>query len=182
MFVANILYGLLAKFSWKKIFVSIKILLPWLIIFAIFQMIFYSSEGNIIFSWKFFVLTDEKLYSLGLFFLRAISAIISISVFIYSTDEREILDGLSALLKPLALIKIPVRYFVLVVGIIFRFIPLLIDEMTGIIKTQIIRGVFGNAKGLKKLKVLVPLFVPLMLQTFRKAQTLADALTARYFK
>lgn len=182
MFLANILYGLLAKFSWKKVFVSMRILFPWLIIFAIFQMAFYSSEGNIIFSWKFFVLTDEKLYSLGIFFLRAISAIISISVFIFSTDEREILDGLSALLKPLALIKIPVRYFVLVVGIIFRFIPLLIDEMTGIIKTQIIRGIFGNAKGLKKLKVLVPLFVPLMLQTFRKAQTLADALTARYFK
>ncbi|MBQ5571181.1 MAG: cobalt ABC transporter permease, partial [Treponema sp.] len=70
---------------------------------------------------------------------------------------------------------------VLVTGIIFRFIPLLLDEMRGIVKTQIIRGAFAKARGFGKLKILIPLFVPLILQTFRKAQNLADALTARYF-
>ena len=91
------------------------------------------------------------------------------------------MDGLTVLLKPLSVVKIPVRYFVLVTGIIFRFVPMLLDEFCGIIKTQLVRGAFGEAKGLAKLKILVPLFVPSILQTFRKAHYLADALTARYF-
>jgi energy-coupling factor transport system ATP-binding protein len=102
--------------------------------------------------------------------------------FLFTTGEREIMDGISMLLYPLSLVKIPVRYAVLVVGIIFRFLPLLLDEMCGIVKTQMVRGSFGKAKGLSKIKKLLPLFVPLMLQTFRKAEQLSDALTARYFK
>ena len=113
--------------------------------------------------------------------IRAPSIIITLGTFIFSTDERQIMDGISAFLTPLALIKIPVRYFVLTMGIMFRFVPLLIDELSGIIKTQLIRGAFSSARGLGKVKMLIPLFVPLILQTFRKSQTLADALTARYF-
>jgi len=59
---------------------------------------------------------------------------------------------------------------------------LLLDEFSGIIKTQIIRGTFGKARGIKKIKSIIPVFVPLVLQTIRKASCLADALTARYFK
>ena len=79
------------------------------------------------------------------------------------------------------MIGVPVRYFVLTVGIMFRFVPLLLEELSDIIKTQLVRGVFSDAKGLKKILMLVPLFVPLILQTFRKSQAVADALTARYF-
>ncbi len=77
--------------------------------------------------------------------------------------------------------KVPVRYAVIIIGIFLRFVPLLLDELSGIIKTQLIRGALSSAKGLKKIKLLIPVFVPLVLQTFRKAQYLADALTARYF-
>ena len=108
--------------------------------------------------------------------------LLKIGTFIHTTSEREILDGLDSLLKPLSIIKIPVRYAVLVVGIIFRFIPLLIEEACNIIKTQLVRGGLGKVKGLKKIKKLLPLFVPLMIQTFRKAEIFADALSARYFK
>ncbi|MBR7080857.1 MAG: hypothetical protein IKI40_10135, partial [Treponema sp.] len=113
--------------------------------------------------------------------IRAPAIIIAVGTYIFSTDERQIMDGLSAFLTPLSLIKVPVRYFVLTVGIMFRFVPLLIDELSGIIKTQLVRGAFASARGLGKVKMLLPLFVPLILQTFRKSQTLADAMTARYF-
>ena len=176
------LYAILAKYPFKKAFASLKVLLPWIIFFALFEMIFFKVDGNILFQWKFFTVTDEKLYSVLKLFLRAYNAIVSIGAFVYTTNEREILDGLAVLLTPLAKIKIPVRYVVLVAGIIFRYIPLLLDEMTGIIKTQIIRGAFANKKGIRKIATIVPLFVPILLQTFRKAQYLSDALTARYFK
>lgn len=184
MLIVNVLYAILAAYPLKKPLTAIRKLLPWILVFAVIEFIFFpATDGAVVlYSWKWFVITDNKLFLLGKAFLRGFTAIFSIGTFIYTTSEREILDGLSAILKPLALMKVPVRYFVLVVGIIFRFIPLLMDEMCGIMKTQIVRGAFANAKGFKKLGIIVPLFVPIMLQTFRKAQTLSDALTARYFR
>jgi energy-coupling factor transport system ATP-binding protein len=103
--------------------------------------------------------------------------------FVYTIDERQLLDGLSDLLIVIALIKKSVvRNIVLVVGIIFRFIPLLMEEASSIVKTQIIRGAFAQSKGFKKFRQIIPLFAPLMIQTFRKAELFAQALTARYFR
>lgn len=181
LFAVNILYAILALYPPKKFFSAIKALLPWILIFAIIEILFFELDGNILFQWKKFVITDTKLQAISKIFLRAASLILCVGTFIYTTNERQILDGISLLLKPLSLIKIPVRYAVLVVGIIFRFIPILIEEFSGIIKTQIVRGAFGKAKGFKKLKILIPLFVPLLLQSFRKAEHLSEALTARYF-
>ena len=184
MLAVSVIYALLARYPLKKPLHAYLKLLPWFILFALIQFFFFSTAADtseILFQWNWLVITKSKVSVVIRTFLRAPAIIISLGCFIYTTDERQILDGLSALLTPLALIKIPVRYFVLTVGIVFRFIPLLLDELSGIIKTQLVRGAFGKARGLGKIKIMLPLFVPLILQTFRKAQYLADALTARYF-
>jgi len=181
--LACALYAASAKYPAKKALSAIAKILPWFAFFALIQFAFYSdgSGSKELFRWKWFTVTEVKLGNLIKTFIRAPSIILLIGTFIFSTEEREILDGMTTLLTPLAKIKIPVRYVVIVTGIIFRFIPLLLDEMSGIVKTQIIRGAFAKARGFGKLKILIPLFVPMILQTFRKAQNLADALTARYF-
>lgn len=181
LFGVNILYAILALYPPKKFWNAIKALLPWILIFALIEFLFFELDGNILFEWKKFVITDTKIQAILKIFLRAMSLILCVGTFIYTTNERQILDGISLLLKPLSLLKIPVRYFVLVIAIIFRFIPILLEEFSGIIKTQIVRGAFAKAKGFKKLKILIPLFVPLLLQSFRKAEHLSEALTARYF-
>lgn len=183
MLLVNVIYALCARYPLKKPVKAFWKLAPWILVFALIQfVVFPVQEGDVIlYNWRWFNITYSKLEMLGKAFIRGFSAIFSIGTFIYSTSEREILDGISDLLKPLALMKIPVRYFVLVIGIIFRFIPLLIDELCGIFKTQIVRGAFAHAKGFGKIKIIIPLFVPVILDTFRKAQNLSDALTARYF-
>jgi len=183
MLGVNILYAVLAKYPLKKALTAFVKLFPWLLLFIVFGMFFYPTlpDDRIIFSWGIFTLSTGRLAMTGRTFLRAACALISAGTFLFTTSEREIMDGLTVLLKPISAVGIPVRYFVLVTGIIFRFVPMLLDEFCGIIKTQLVRGAFGEAKGLSKLKILVPLFVPLILQTFRKAHYLADALTARYF-
>lgn len=183
MLGVNILYAVLAKYPLKKAAGAFVKLFPWLLLFIVFGRFFYPTlpDDKVIFSCGIFTLSTGRLAMTGRTFLRAACALISAGTFLFTTSEREIMDGLTVLLKPLSVVKIPVRYFVLVTGIIFRFVPMLLDEFCGIIKTQLVRGAFGEAKGLSKLKILVPLFVPLILQTFRKAHYLADALTARYF-
>ncbi len=177
----NAVYSLLAKHSLKKPLHAFKNLLPVILIFAILQFMFYPVlEGDVIYTqWKIFIISRSKIFYAVRMLMRACSSIICAGTFLSSTSEREIIDSLAILLRPLGKFK---RYIVLVAEIILRFVPILMDELSGIIKTQIVRGVFAEAKGLKKLKILIPLFVPLMIQTFRKAQYLSDALTARRFK
>ena len=184
MIFINILYSVLAKSPLKNSFKIIAKLIPWIVIFSLLGIILFPVyEGDkILFSWKMIFVTPRKLLLFAASFVHSVCAIFAIGTYIFTADERQVMDGIAAILKPLGFLKFPVRCVVLIVGIIFRFIPLLLDEFSGIIKTQIIRGTFGSAKGIKKLKSIIPVFVPLVLQTIRKARCLADALTARYFK
>lgn len=184
MLFVSFVYCVLAKYPLKKIFLSFAKLLPWLLFFAVFQFIFFPAEKGetLLVHWGYFSISRSKIIMVISMILRTLSAVVCVGTFVYTTSEREILDGLDSLLMPLALIKIPVRYAVLTVGIMFRFIPLLLDEAAGILKVQLVRGGLGETKGFGKIKVLLPLFVPLMLQTFRKAEAFADGLTARYFR
>ena len=94
---------------------------------------------------------------------------------------------MEALLKPLSLIGIPTKHVCLITSIIFRFIPLLMEEASVIIKAQTVRS-SGTLRQLpkkssviSKFKLLLPLFVPLFIRTLQRAESLAEALDARYY-
>lgn len=183
VFAACMLYSILARVPGKSILGALVKFLPWILLFAVIQMILIHPDptDHVIKDFGFMIVTREKILYAVKSFLRTSGIIVILRTFIFSTSERSVMDGLTNVLYPLALLKIPVRYLVLIVGIIYRFVPLLFEELSCIIKTQIIRGSYANARGLKKIRSLVSFFVPLTLQAFKKAQYLADALTARYF-
>ena len=178
---SNIAYSFLCKVSPKKFGISLKIFLPWILIFGIIEAFIYRDIGYILWEWGLFRITDTAINQFIFFMMRSLSVILCITSYAFTTTERELIDGLKILLYPLSLIKIPVRYFIIILEIIFRFIPLLFDELSCIIKTQLIRGSYSKVKGIKKFFVFTTFLVPLLLQTIRKAQNLADALTARRF-
>lgn len=185
MLCISVLYCVFAGFSLKKLLIAAVKILPFLLIFSIFQMIFHPAlENEMHFTnWKWFYVTPSKLWFCLATIIRTDAALACISAFFVSTPEYDLIDGLQFLLKPLAVIKIPVRYFILIIEIIFRFIPLLVEEAASIIKTQVIRGGFGEAKGkLAKIKAIVPMIVPLIIQTIKRSEALADAITMRCFK
>lgn len=185
MLLVTLIYSIIAGFSIKRFLVSCVKIMPFLLIFAVFQMIFHPSiPGEPTFtSWKWFLVTPSKLMFCFTTILRTLSALGCISAFFVSTPEYDLIDGLKKLLKPLNLLKIPVKYFILIMEIIFRFIPLLVEEASCIIKTQLIRGALGQKKGkLARIKAMIPLVVPLIIQTLKRSEALADAITMRYFK
>lgn len=185
MLCISILYCCLSGFSLKKLFVAAIKILPFLLFFSIFQMIFHPAiEGEMSFTtWKWFYVTPSKLWFCLATILKTNAALACISAFFVSTPEYDLIDGLSLLLRPLSFIKVPVRYFILIIEIIFRFIPLLVEEASCIIKTQIIRGSFGKVNGIfNKIKAIIPMIVPLIIQTVKRSEALADAITMRCFK
>ncbi len=180
-----LIYCKLSGFSIKKLLPTILKILPFLLFFSIFQLIFRPALADEVHftSWKWLTITPSKLLFCLESILRTVSALSCISAFFVSTPEYDLIDGLKKLLHPLALIKVPVRYFILIVEIIFRFIPLLVDEASCILKTQLIRGALGQKKGrMAQIRAVIPLVVPLIIQTIKRSESLADAITMRYFK
>jgi energy-coupling factor transport system permease protein len=76
---------------------------------------------------------------------------------------------------------IPYKYtFVLITAI--RFIPIFSDEMAGIVEAQTARGVeFDTKNFLKKIKLLLPLCVPLLISSVRKIDGSAISAELRGF-
>ena len=183
--LAGVLYCVLCGFSLRRLFIASLKILPFLLFFSIFQMIFHPAvPGEVHFTeWKWFMVTPSKLLFCLAAIIRTDASLACISGFFVSTPEWDLMDGLNILLTPLRLCRVPVRYFILVIEIIFRFIPLLVEEAVSILKTQAIRGGLANVKGkLAKIRAVVPLIVPLIIQSIKRSEALADAITMRCFK
>ena len=181
----TILYALCSCCPAKKLFRSLIKILPFLLFFCILQMIFApaSADDTVFLPYKYFFVTAGKLWQCLKIILHTECALCCICAFSSSATENDILKGFSDLLAPLRLLKIPVKYPVILMEIIFRFIPLLLDEAISIIKIQLVRGGLKDEKGFfGKIRAIIPLIVPLIIQTVRRAEILADAMTVRGFK
>lgn len=185
MFVLSVIYAGISNLKIKNLIDSYLKILPFLLFFTLIQLILKAPlEGEKAYiSLKWFYITKSKILFCLASILRTYSALGCISAFFVSTPEYDLIDGLNILLFPLKIIRIPVKYFIIIVEIVFRFIPVLIDEASSIIKTQVIRGALGKTKGVfAKIKAIIPLIVPLIVQTIKKSESLADAITMRCFK
>ena len=70
----------------------------------------------------------------------------------------------------------------LIMSIALRFIPTLTNEADRIIKAQMARGAdFESGNLFSKAKALIPILIPLLVSSFRRADELADAMDARCY-
>lgn len=171
-----LLYAALAKMPFKKPLKSFFGLLPWVLFFLLIQFFFFpiNPEDTVLFHFGIIRITVEKILVSVKSILHLATAIFMIFGFMYSADEKDILEGFKKL--------IPSKSASLILVMIFRFIPLLADEASLIIKVQLIRGGLGETKGFfNRVQKLLPLFVPLINRTLERSSNMADALTARYF-
>lgn len=171
-----LLYAALAKMPFKKPLKSFFGLLPWVLFFLLIQFFFFpiNPGDTVLFHFGIIRITVEKILVSVKSILHLATAIFMIFGFMYSADEKDILEGFKKL--------IPSKSASLILVMIFRFIPLLADEASLIIKVQLIRGGLGETKGFfNRVRKLLPLFVPLINRTLERSSNMADALTARYF-
>jgi energy-coupling factor transport system permease protein len=146
---------------------SIKILLSLmklsLVLFIV--QIFFVREGKILimFPLNIYITDTGTLFSL-LFVSRLIAATMPLTLMLSITRITDISNALTRYLG------IPYKYtFVLTTAI--RFIPLFAEEMAGIMEAQIARGVdFDTKNFLKKIRLLLPLCVPLLISSVRKIE------------
>ena len=164
-----------------KVLKSIKAIMFFIILSAILQ-IFFNSNGKVVLDLGGIKITDLGLLNAGFIVSRITLIVLGASLLTLTTSPVELADGIEGLMYPLKWIKFPVHEFALIMSIALRFIPTLLDETDRIVKAQKARGAdFESGNVFKKAKALVPVLIPLLISSFRRADELADAMDARCY-
>ncbi len=170
-----------SKVSIFRVLKSIKGILFFIILSAVLQ-IFFNSGGRVLWHWEFIIITDMGLLNAGFIVSRITLVVLGASLLTLTTSPVELADGIESLLTPFKWIKFPVHEFALIMSIALRFIPTLLDETDRIIKAQKARGAdFDSGNIFKRAKALIPVLIPLLISSFRRADELADAMDARCY-
>lgn len=144
--------------------------------------IFFHRGSRLLWEWKFLhIYLEGVIFSVFLIF-RLFFLVMASSILTLTTTPVNLCDGVESLLFPLTLIKIPVHVLTLIMSIALRFIPTLIDETNRIIAAQKARGAqFESRNIFKKVKAIIPVLIPLLLSSLRRAEELGDAMDARCY-
>lgn len=176
-----IIVTLAARVPFLRVVKSIKGILLFIILSAVLQ-VFFNASGNVLWSWNFITVTDGGLLNAGFIIARITLLVLGASLLTLTTSPVDLADGIESLLYPLKFIKFPVHEFALIMSIALRFIPTLLDETDRIIKAQKARGAdFESGNVFKRAKSLIPVLIPLLISSFRRADELADAMDARCY-
>lgn len=162
---------------------NMKAILPVLIFTALINM-FYSGNGKVLFDWWIFHLTTGGLYR-ALFMASRIALLIFVSsTLTYTTTPNDLTDAIESLLTPLKFIGLrsAVHILAMMMTIALRFIPTLIEEAEKIMNAQKARGADLESGGLiSRVKALVPILIPLLISSVRRAYELAEAMECRCY-
>ncbi len=126
-----------------------------------------------------FELMIFKLERAAFFTFRLFLFIFYSALLMSSTSPIELADALERLFKPLKRLKVPVHEIAMMASIAVRFIPTISEEGQKIYKAQLARGARFRGGLLQRVRATVPLIVPLLFATVRRAEELALAMEAR---
>lgn len=171
----------IADLSLIQILKSLKSII-FVLVFTTFIHIFFT-PGRSVFSYSFINITYEGIERAIYIGMRLILLVIGTSYLTLTTSTTKLTDGLESLFSPLKIVKFPAPELAMMISIALRFIPTLFDEANKIRKAQLARGAdFDSGNILKKAKSMVPLLVPLFINSFRRASELAIAMESRGYR
>lgn len=162
---------------------NLKPVLPVIIIASLLN-VFYVKDGTTVFEWQFITITTEGLLRAAFILIRIVLLIFVGGLLTYTTTPTQLTAAIERLLSPLKFIGLgeAVHTMAMMMTIALRFIPTLIEEAQKIIAAQKARGAdFESGKLLKRIKAMVPILVPLLISSVRRALELANAMECRCY-
>lgn len=176
---------LLARIPLRYLARGILLGLPALVIIFVMQFLFQGwvdPPGRIYFEWGWIRVTRYSMHIIALSMLRITGFLFLTSLVTMTATTTELTHGVARLLAPFRRFGVPSHELALILTIALRFVPTLAEEMERIIKAQLSRGAeMGRSfwRPDKTARALLPLFVPLFLGAFRRAEELVAAMEAR---
>lgn len=174
---------LLSKVPIKMYLKNLKAILP-IIIFTVIINLFYNATGKVLVHFWVLTITTGSVYRALYMAARILLLIIASAELTYTTTPNDLTDAIEKLLSPLRFIglKNAVHTLAMMMTIALRFIPTLIEETQKIMNAQKARGAdLENGKLIERIKALVPILIPLLISSVRRAYDLAEAMECRCY-
>ena len=183
LFLITIVSIIISRVPLRIIIRGLRVLIA-VVIFTALLNIFWTTEGNLLWSWWIIKIYDKGLINAGVLALRIVMLLTVTTLYLsYTTTPIELTDGIETALSPLKKIKLPIHEFAMLMTIALRFIPTLTDETGKIMNAQKARGADFSSGGLiKRAKALIPIVIPLFVSSFRRADELATAMECRCYR
>lgn len=166
----------------KSILRSIRGITAIIIITCILNLFFYKGERLLV-DWWIFEIYLEGIITATQMVLRLLFLVVGSTLLTLTTTPVDLTHAIESLLKPLTLIKFPVHELALIMSLALSFIPSLIEETDRIIRAQKARGAdFDTGNLFQRAKAFVPILIPLLVSSFRRADELAMAMNSRCYE
>jgi energy-coupling factor transport system permease protein len=157
--------------------------LRFVLILTFLLSIFLTPGETILFHWRWLYVTSEGMQAGIILIVRVVLMILATTILTLTTTPFSLTHALEFLLSPLQKLRFPVAEGVLMINLALRFVPTIIEEKDRIMNSQKARGASFEAEGIfKKAKSIVPVLIPLIISSFKRAEDLAFAMEARCFK
>lgn len=185
LFCIGLIYQM-AQLPVKNTWSGIKRALPFILILAILQILFYQTPDGEVILWEFIGLdiTQNALTSAVILIARFLVLIALLNGFVMSLSTSQVTAAIYHLLKPFERLGFPVNDLTMVVQITMRYIPLIAQLAEKTTKAQAARGATWEQRGfnpIKQAKRVIPLIVPLIVNSLKGAETMALAMESRGF-
>lgn len=160
---------------------TLKPIIPVILITSVINAVYVSSGTPLFQVWRITVTTGGVLTAVYMS-VRICLLIMSSSMLTYTTTPTDLTDAIERLLTPLKWIRLDVHSLAMMMTIALRFIPTLIEETEKIMSAQKARGADVESGGLlSRIRALIPILIPLLISSFRRASELADAMECRCY-
>lgn len=185
LLVVLLLYWL-AKIPLKPAWRGFRRALPFLIILALLQILFGSHAETDSVLWNIFGfgVTQPAAISAAMLLGRFSVLIVLLNGLVMTLSTAQITAALFYLLKPFEKIRFPVNDLTMVAQITMRYLPLIAQTAEKIAKAQAARGGDWEQHGfnpIRQAKRVLPLMVPLLVNSLKRAETMALAMESRGF-
>jgi len=185
LIIVLIIY-LVARLPFRSTWRSIIRALPFVVILALLQIIFMKniSDSQILFEIFGKSIHVDALMSSVILVFRFILLIALVNAIVMTLSTSQITTALFHLLRPLEKIGFPANDITMITQITLRYIPLVAQIAEKTVKAQAARGGDWEKRGfnpIKQAKMVLPLVVPVIVTSLRRAETMAIAMESRGF-
>lgn len=167
----------------KSIVRSLRGILVLIIFTVILNILFYGEAETVLWTWWKISISLEALIFAAKMMLRLTFLVMGASILTLTTTPVDLTHAIESLLRPLRVIRFPVHEMALIMSLALSLIPSLIEETDRIIRAQKARGANFDTGGLlKRAKAFIPILIPLLVSSFRRADELALAMNSRCYE
>ncbi len=173
---------IMTKIPFKQILKGIRMIL-FLLLFSVIFTLLFTKGDDMLFSFGIINISLQGIMQATMISIRLFLLVTMSTLMTLTTKPTDLADGLEKAFGFLSKMGIPVHEIAMMLTIALRFIPILMEETDKIIRAQKARGAdFETGSFIRRAKNLIPIFVPLIISSVKRATDLAMAMEARCYR